>query len=194
MSTDLVVSQLKRFYFRNHYLPSIRELCKFMGKDDNYRTQVKRLLDGLVATRYLQQTETGKYVPGNKFFNYPVYHSVQAGHFTPASELMDYINLEEYLIRKPNDTLIIQVNGDSMTEAGIDSGDLVIVEQRTNCKDGEIVVIEKNSEYTVKYYRQAKSGEVYLEPANSKYSAIKFADEENAKLIGVVTKCIKNFN
>lgn len=192
MSTDLITAQLKRFYFKNRYLPSIRELCKLLGRNDNYRTQVKRILDGLVAIRFLEQTTTGKYIPGNKFFTYQVHHSVQAGSFTAASDLVDYVNLEEYLIRRPNDTLIIQVSGDSMSGAGIDHKDLLIVESSTTARDGDIVVVEKNGEYTVKYFR-ISNGETYLEPANSKYPKIKFSGAEEAKLVGIVTKCIKNF-
>lgn len=192
MSTDLITSQLKRFYYKNRYLPSIRELCRLLGRSDNYRTQVKRLLDGLVAIRFLEQTDTGKYIPGNKFFTYQVHHSVQAGSFTAASDLVDYINLEEYLIRRPNDTLIIKVSGDSMIDAGINPGDLVIVESSKTAHDGDIVVAEKAGEYTVKYFR-VEDGQVYLEPANSKYQRIKFGGEEEATLVGIVTKCIKSF-
>jgi repressor LexA len=193
MSTASITAELKKFYRQHHYLPSIRELCNLLGRGDNYRTQIKRILDGLVAISYLKQAPNGRYIPGNKFFTYQLYHSVQAGSFTPATEAFDYINLEEYLIRKPNETMIITVSGDSMVNAGIDSGDLVIVEKTTKCQVGDIVVAEKDGEFTVKYYRTDKQGKPYLEPANPKYGIIQFTSENQVELIGIVRKCIKNF-
>jgi DNA polymerase V len=193
MSTASITAELKKFYRQHHYLPSIRELCSLLGRGANYRTQVQRILDGLVAIRYLKKAPNGRYIPGDKFFTYQLYHSVQAGSFTPAAETFDYINLEEYLIRRPNETIIITVSGDSMIEAGINHGDLVIVEKTQKCQPGDIVVASKDGEFTVKYYQLDKQGKPYLQPANPKYGIIEFNSENQVELIGIVRKCIKNF-
>ena len=58
-----------------------------------------------------------------------------------------------------------------MIEAGIQEGDMVIVERGQTPKPGDIVIAQVDGDYTMKYYRQ-KNGQVYLEPANKNYAPI----------------------
>lgn len=195
MSTSIDIKEkLKNYYRRFHSIPSIREFCTLLGRKESYRTQAKRILDNLVESEFLVQNEKGKYLPGENFFAYPLFHGLKAGSFTKTSEVMDYINLEEYIVRKPNHTIIVTVSGDSMIEAGINDGDLVVVETvNNNFKEGDIIVAELEGEYTVKFYHKDSQGNPYLRPGNPNYDDIKFNDLNEVKFVGKVIRSIKNF-
>ncbi len=66
---------------------------------------------------------------------------------------------------------MLKVKGDSMIDAGIREGDMVLVERGKQAKPGQIVIAEVDGEYTMKYLR-IKNGEHYLEAANEKYKPI----------------------
>ena len=97
---------------------------------------------------------------------------VEAGFPSPAEEeLSDVMNFDEYLTPNKESSYILKVKGDSMIEAGILEGDMVIVERRQTYKPGQIVIASVDGDYTIKYLRKAHSG-YYLEPANAKYKPI----------------------
>jgi repressor LexA len=93
---------------------------------------------------------------------------VKAGFPSTVEELQDTMNIEDYLIKKKESTYILTVDGDSMIDAHIKNGDLVIAERTQNAKDGEIVIAEIDGEWTMKYYRQ-QGNKVWLEPANKNF-------------------------
>ena len=81
----------------------------------------------------------------------PVLGYVIAGFPTPAEEeLRDLLSFDEYLITRPNSSFILKVSGDSMINAGILPGDLVIVEKGRNPKTGDIVIAEVDGKWTMK--------------------------------------------
>jgi repressor LexA len=81
------------------------------------------------------------------------------------------MNLDEFLIEKRESTYILEVDGDSMIDAHITHGDLVIAERNTKAKNGQIVIAEIDGEWTIKFFRQ-EGNKVWLEPANKKYKPI----------------------
>lgn len=116
---------------------------------------------------------------------------VEAGFPAGAEEeLLDTMSLDEFLIDKPEATYILKVKGDSMIEAGIMAGDMILVERGKQARAGEIVVAEVDGEYTLKYLRK-KGGKVYLEAANKKYKPI--YPEENLKIEAVVVAVIRKY-
>ena len=84
---------------------------------------------------------------------------------------------------------MLRVKGDSMVDAGIIEGDMVLVERGREPKPGTIVIARIDGEYTMKYYRK-RNGKAYLEPANKKYKPI-FPTQElsvEAIVIAVIRK------
>ena len=63
---------------------------------------------------------------------------------------------------------MLEVDGDSMIDAHIEDGDMVLVEKRSDAKDGDIVIAEIDGEFTMKYLKD-KNGKKWLEPANKNY-------------------------
>jgi len=113
--------------------------------------------------------------------------AVQAGFPSPAEEeLIDTLSLDEFLIERPEATFMLKVSGDSMLEAGIHPGDLVLVERGVAPRSNDVVVAQVDGEWTMKYFIRDRKG-VRLEPANRKYKAI---TPRSSLEIGGVVRCV----
>ncbi len=91
-----------------------------------------------------------------------------------------------------NPTFIIDVNGDSMIDAGISSGDKVQIRHCNTAEDGDIVIALVDGEMTLKAFWRDKYGQCWLVPCNDAYKPIKLTEDMNARIIGKVTKLIKD--
>ncbi len=97
---------------------------------------------------------------------------IQAGWPSPAEEeLIDSIDLNEYLAPHASQTFIIRVKGDSMIDAGIHPGDLAIVERGRKPEHRDVVIAEADGNWTMKYY-EVSGKAVRLVAANVKYPPI----------------------
>lgn len=101
------------------------------------------------------------------------------------------IDLNQLLIKKPKETMILLVKGDSMIEDNIDDGDLVIVEQGGVPENKEIIVARIDDGYTLKRFRSGDAFHANLIPANQKYSPIKINYQSNFVYHGKVIAVIK---
>ncbi len=121
----------------------------------------------------------------------PVFENIPAGFPSPATDfLSDTISLDQYLIRSPNRTVLLRVTGDSMKDAGILAGDLVIVERRPDAVPGQIVVANVDGNYTIKYLGKDDQG-YYLQAANKKYGIIR--PQNDFSMFGVVTGVVRKY-
>jgi repressor LexA len=181
------VEKIYGFLKRHSRMPSYREIAQVYGfKSKNAAfTMVQKFIDkGMV----IKDTD-GKLIP-RKIDPLRVLGSIQAG-FPGAGEevLHETMSLDDWVIQDPNASYILQVEGDSMVDAGIHKGDYVIAEMTKDFKPGMIVVAEIDGEWTLKYLRR-KGGNNYLQAANDDYPDL-FPEEElilHAKVIGVVRK------
>jgi len=116
--------------------------------------------------------------------------NIQAGFASLAEEeLIDTITVSEYLIRHKESSYLLEVAGDSMQDAGILPGDMVIFERGAEPKPGDIVIALIEDGYTIKYLRK-KEGKFYLEAANDNYPKIYPAQ---GQIIGVVTATFRSY-
>lgn len=124
-------------------------------------------------------------------YNRPLYAShVQAGFPSPADDYIEmHLDLNLHLIKHPSATFFVMASGDSMTGAGIQSGDMLIVDKSLNPTDGAIVIAALNGELTVKRLSR-KNGQVQLHPENKNYPIINITAEEELLIWGVVTYVI----
>jgi len=119
--------------------------------------------------------------------------SVQAGFPSPADDFLDTpLDLNREFVRNPASTFFVRVAGDSMTGAGIDDGDLLIVDRATAPYDGCIAVCCVDGEFTVKRIRRAH-GAMWLLPSNPKYPPIRVDASNELTVWGVVRHAIKSF-
>ena len=106
--------------------------------------------------------------------------SVVAGFPSPAEQYME-----------PAATYFVRVSGDSMTGAGINDGDLLVVDRSLRPADGDIIIACVDGEFTVK---RLKYGEqVCLEPANQNYPVLALKKGQELDYFGKVTACIHKF-
>lgn len=168
-------------------MPTYTEMMRIFGfKSKNAVAKVvEKMIDaGMVAKDHL-----GRLVPKN-FGEIPVLGLVKAGIPHDTEEMvLDTMNLDELLVGKKEISYILEVDGDSMIEAHIAEGDMILVEKNETARDGEIVVAEVDGEYTLKYLR-VKGEKKWLEPANKNYKPIypKYSLHVIAKLKAVIRK------
>ena len=167
---ELSKGKIVKFYRRYKRMPSYREIAELLG----YRSKnaAYKAVDHLLEEGFVERDDQGRLIPGDVFNGVKVLGLVEAGFPSPAEEeLADTMSLDHYLIDNPEATYLLKVKGDSMIEAGIQEGDMVIAERGSSPRLGEIVIAEVDGEYTMKYYRK-KDGQTYLEPANRNYKPI----------------------
>jgi len=117
-------------------------------------------------------------------------NNVQAGFPSPADDHIDSkLDLNEFLIKHPSATFFVKAAGDSMTDAGINEGDILIVDRSVDAKSNDIIVASLCGEFTLK--RLIINGEkVYLKPENPKYNLIEINEDSLFSIWGVVTYVI----
>lgn len=116
---------------------------------------------------------------------------ISAGFPSPA---LDYeksrIDLNEIIIKNPEATYYAKVDGDSMKNAGITDGDILVIDKSIEAQDGHIAVCFLNGEFTLKRL-SFKQGTLWLMPENQLYKPIKVEEESDFRVWGVVTYVIK---
>ncbi len=122
----------------------------------------------------------------------PLYsHPVQAGMMTAAeSDVEDTIDLNNYLVRNPHTTFLVRASGDSMIDAGIRDGDLLVVDRGVEPANGRIVIAAIDNQFTVKFLKMEK-GSLWLIPANKDFNPIPIDKSKGVVILGVVTSSIQ---
>lgn len=117
---------------------------------------------------------------------------IQAGFPSPAQDYInEHIDLNSEIVRHPSSTFYARVNGDSMIEEGIESGDLLVIDRSLEPDDGDLAVCCLNGEFTLKRIR-LKRGVVWLVPSNETFDPILVTPDDRFEVWGVVTHTIKN--
>lgn len=158
------------FWQKHKRMPGYKEIMEATGLAS--KNSVYKLINKLVDEGVLSKDRDGRLSPGRTLSGVPLLGLVEAGFPSPAEEeLLDVMDFDEFLTPNKENSYILKVKGESMIDAGICPGDLVIVERRTAYKPGQIVIASVDGEYTMKYLR--RSGEkFFLEPANRAYKPI----------------------
>lgn len=116
---------------------------------------------------------------------------IKAGFPSPAQNFMDLsIDLNNELIRHPASTFYGRVKGDSMIDAGVNDGDILIIDKSLEPKNGDMAVCFVDGEFTIKYIKIEKTV-IWLVPANKLYKPIKVTEENDFLIWGIVTYSIK---
>jgi repressor LexA len=170
-------------------MPTYSEMMKlfdFKSKNAVFKIVEKLMEAGIVAKDHL-----GRLIPTETFSDVPMLGYVTAG--LPASveeELADTVNLEDLLIKNKPLTYMLEVDGDSMIDAHIEKGDMVLVEKTNQAKDGQIVIAEVDGEFTMKYLRE-KGNKRWLEPANKNYKPI--YPENSLNVVAILKAVIRKY-
>jgi repressor LexA len=187
-----VIEDLRGFFQTHGRAPSFAELARLAGYAS--KNAAFRLVNKLMDAGVVEKDASGRIrLAGNlrPVIARPLLGYVQAGFPSPAEEeLLDQVSLDDFLIRKPQASFLLKVSGDSMINAGIQPGDMVVVERGTTPKNGDIVLAQVDREWTLKYFER-RGGRVLLVPANPRYPEI-IAHEE-LKVEGVVRASMRRY-
>jgi repressor LexA len=155
------------------------------------KSGIKKVLERLEAAGMLGRTTDGDWSPTDRFFDRSIANlPVAAGMPLPtADEGGEQMTLDRFLIARPANTVLVRVKGDSMINAGIHSGDLAVVERRSQANPGEVVVAVVDDEFTLKTLGRDKDG-YHLLPANPDFPTIRPSGklEIFGVLVGLVRK------
>jgi len=185
------------FYRRHKRMPGYKEIMSLLGFKS--KNAVWKIIERMVEEGVVSKDSQGHIIPRQLVGEIPVVGLVEAGFPSAAEEeLLDTLSLDDYMIENKEASYILEVKGDSMIDASIREGDLVIVERKGEAKDGDIVIAEVDGGWTMKYFRRStrltagKSSEkIWLEPANKKYKPI--YPEYDLKIAAIVKGVIRKY-
>ena len=116
---------------------------------------------------------------------------ISAGFPSPADDFKETrISLDRELVKNREATFYARVSGDSMIGAGLEDGDLLVIDRSLNPEDGKIAVCLVDGEFTVKRIKKEKN-KLYLKPENKKYKPIELKEENELIIWGIVEYVIK---
>lgn len=116
---------------------------------------------------------------------------ISAGFPSPADDFKELrISIDQEVVRNEEATFYARVSGESMQGAGLDDGDLLVIDRSLEPADNKIAICFIDGEFTVKRLKVTKN-EVLLIPENPKYQPIKITEENELIIWGVVTYVVK---
>lgn len=180
---------LSTFYTENKRMPTYEEMKSLFGVASK----------NTVAYRVNKLLETGFLLKdGNKLMLAEMgsimrLGTVQAGFPTAADEdiAQELLSLDDFLVERRGSTYMLEVMGESMIDAGILEGDLVLVERGRTPRRGDIVLALVDHEYTLKYFETEK-GHPVLIPANKKFKKI-YPNPDTFKVEAVLKAVIRKY-
>ena len=168
---------IKEYIVSHGYPPTVREIAKEL--DVSSPATIQAHLDRLADKGYIKKgsnkNRTIELMVENEFktanetiIDVPLLGKITAGNPIEAIENPDnYFSLPSYLVPKDKEVFTLVVDGESMIEAGILDGDIIIVERRNTARNGEIVVaMTEDNEVTLKRFYKEKD-HIRLQPENS---------------------------
>ncbi len=167
---------IKTYIVSHGYPPTVREIAEAIGVSSPATVQAH--LDGLANKGYIKKGSNrnrtielmveNEFLPQNEnVVEVPLLGKITAGNPIEAIQNPnEYFSLPAYLIPKSKEVFTLLVSGESMINAGILDGDIVIVERKNTARNGEIVVaMTEENEVTLKtFYKE--NGHIRLQPEN----------------------------
>ncbi|MEP7206191.1 MAG: LexA family transcriptional regulator [Casimicrobiaceae bacterium] len=189
MSNDRsYLAGLQDYYAQHRALPSYASIGNLLGLKS--KSSVAAMVARLKLAGYLESTPDRRLAPTKKFFERLLAESsVQAGMPNPVDDGHgDAVTIDDYLIDRPSQTVLIRVRGDSMIDAGILEGDLVVVEKTASAKRGDIVIAIVDGQFTLKRL-DTERGRFVLCPENKAYPVIR--PEGALEIFGIMVGLVR---
>jgi len=189
MSNDRsYLSSLQDYYAQHRALPSYASIGQLLGLKS--KSSVAAMVARLKLAGYIDSTPDKRLAPTKRFFERALAESpVHAGLPNPIDDgEADALTIDDYLIEHPSQTVLVRVKGDSMVDAGILDGDLVVVEKAAAAKRGDIVIAIVDGQFTLKRL-ELDRGTFVLKPENKAYPVIR--PEGTLEIFGVMTGLVR---
>lgn len=185
------------------YPPSVREIGEAVGlaSPSSVHAQLATLESrGFLRRdptkpRALELSRAGDFIPDipvDHARHVPLVGEIAAGGPIVAEESVESVYpLPKDLVGEGT-LFMLRVRGESMIEAGVYDGDLVVVREQPTVEQGEMCAALIDGEATVKFFRRTRSGEVWLDPANENYEPIPVTADQDAAVMGKVTAVLRS--
>ncbi len=185
------LGRLQDYYANSRRIPSYARLAELMGFAS--KTAAMKLLARLEAQDYVERTpDDDAWIPAKRFFERPLADaSVPAGMPVLANDVSgEPFYVDDYLIKSPSRTAMIPIRGDSMVDAGINDGDLAVVERGAPAKNGDFVIAIVDNEFTLKELGLERGNPV-LKPHNKAYPVIR--PQGSLEIYGVMVGLVRRY-
>jgi SOS regulatory protein LexA len=191
MSNDRsYLSSLQDYYAQHRALPSYSSIGSLLGLRS--KSSVAALVARMKLAGFVESTPDRRLAPTRRFFERPLaLEPVQAGMPNAIEDGPgDALTIDDYLIDRPSQTVLVRVKGDSMIDAGILEGDLVVVEKTASARRGDIVVAIVDNQFTLKRL-DLERGKFVLRPENKAYPVIR--PEGSLEIFGVMVGLVRKY-
>ena len=180
--------KLSEFYTHNKRMPTYEEMKGILNVAS--KNTVAYRINKLLEVGFLQKS--GNKIMLSQTGSVMRLGTVQAGFPTTAEDVeTELMSLDEFLIEKKKSTYMMEVVGESMKDAGIIQGDLILVERGRTPRRGDIVLALVDNEYTLKYLETEK-GKPVLVPANKAFKKI-YPNPNTLKIEAVLKAVIRKY-
>ena len=187
MSDQAHIHALQRYWKRHKALPAMARICDVVGLSST--ASVFGMVGRLTEAGYLERLD-GRIAPGKRFFARTLVGRVRAGvPQMQSQEEPELLTLDDYLIDEPDRTTLHTVRGDSMRDAHIIDGDIVVVQHNSPTAPGNIVLAVVDEELTVKRLALDDDGKYFLVAANPDFAPIH--PKTSLELMGVVVSVVR---
>lgn len=185
------LGRLRDYYAENRRIPSFQRIAELMGFAS--KAAASKLMDRLALVGFFERApDADAWVPSERFFERPLADlAVRAGapDMIEGSQGQLFL-VDRYLVRQPSRTVMVPVKGDSMIDAGIHDGDIVVVVRTKAANAGDFVVAIVDNEFTLKELAMEK-GKFVLKPHNPAYPIIRPQGE--LEIFGVVSGLVRRY-
>ncbi len=184
------------------YPPSVREIGDAVGLRSP--SSVHSQLESLQRKGYLKRDPTKPRalelgrdpvtsldLPRSPARHVPLVGEIAAGGPILAEEHVEAVYPLPKDLVGDGQLFLLRVRGESMLEAGVFDGDLVVVREQPKVEQGEMCAALIEGEATVKFFRRTSSGAVFLDPANEHYEPIPISDAQDARVMGKVVTVLR---
>ena len=191
-----VLGYIRDFQAKRGYSPSLADLAIAFGVRS--KNAVAKVVNALFKAGHLEKDPKGRIKIFEQIQEHvtaltlPLFGPIAAGFAAPVEEQAEEtVTLEDYLVRDKASTFLLRVKGDSMINAGIHEGDLVMVERGRQPKPADIVVGILDGEFTLKRLKKEKGGKFFLHAENPAYPDLHALEE--LQVAGVLQAVIRKY-
>ena len=186
---EMHLAKLRDYYAKHRVLPSFGGMAKLLGFKST--SAIAAMMARLKPAGYFSSTPDGRLQPGARFFEYPLVATIQAGRPQSSGDSpVEPFEISHRLVKVPSETVLLKVRGESMIDAGLLPGDIVVVLKGSEAKVGDIAVAVVDCDYTIKYLAKDDAG-FYLKAGNKEYRDIR--PKESLEIFGVVTGSFREY-
>ncbi len=188
LDLESVRQKLYRFFRGHRRMPSYTELMALFGYKS--RNAAAYLVERIVAAGFAERDALGRLIPPARSLPLPLLGEVSAGYPVDVeAQPAQMLSIDEYL-GDDKDSFLLRVDGDSMIDAGILPGDIVLIAPRNEAKRGDIVLAQVDNQWTLKFLDRVGK-QVRLKPGNPRYRTI--TPREELRLGGVIRGVFRRY-